>query len=99
MDKDKLIEILELFLVEHTQELGMKLMVENFGEIEKYLRERNFTIDKTTRDDEWYFSIAPYFQLNSTWFRWYFSIQHFLTYEEILRRGIGIDRLKELLRT
>jgi hypothetical protein len=26
MDKDKLIEILELFLVEHTQELGMKLI-------------------------------------------------------------------------
>jgi hypothetical protein len=97
MDKDKLIEILELFLAEYTQELGRKLMVENFGEIEKYLRERHFTIDKTTRDDEWYFCIAPYFQLKPTWFRWYFSIQHFLTDQEVLRRGIVINRLKKIL--
>ena len=97
MDKDKLIEILELFLVEHTQELGRKLMVENFGEIEKYLRERHFTIDKTTRNDKWSFCIAPYFQLNSTWFRWHFYIQYFLTKEEVKRREIVINRLKEFL--
>ena len=99
MNKDKLIEILELFLVEHTQELGMKLILENFGEIEKYLRERHFTIDKTTKDDEWYFCIALYSQSKSTLFRWYFTIQHFLTNREVLRRGIVIDQLKKLLQT
>ena len=45
MNKDKLIEILELFLVEHTQELGMKLIEKNIEKIIPFFKGKRMNIE------------------------------------------------------
>ena len=84
MDKDKLIEILELFLVEHTQALGMKLMKENYNEIEKYLEKNRLAIQTS----------LPNFRYPL--YRLYFVVTINLEREIDDRKDV-INRLKEFL--